>query len=160
MEQVRSMFGVAPHQEVTWVWKQSGYSPWVRLLAAVYGADIGLLGQGMNGKALCCEDCTLCHLAREREGALSLKAAANSPHLVQCLGVFDTRRVNGRKALVIATECVPGLNLSQAWEVLKSELAGEPDSGDKIFEAAKFVGRHLGPAVTSPPEANSLQCEA
>ncbi|KAL0024207.1 hypothetical protein WJX77_008250 [Trebouxia sp. C0004] len=138
MEQVRSMFGVAPHQEVTWVWKQSGYSPW----------------------ALCCEDCTLCHLAREREGALSLKAAANSPHLVQCLGVFDTRRVNGRKALVIATECVPGLNLSQAWEVLKSELAGEPDSGDKIFEAAKFVGRHLGPAVTSPPEANSLQCEA
>lgn len=34
----------------------------------------------------------------------ALKAAANSPRLVHCLGVFTTRRVNGRKALVIATE--------------------------------------------------------
>ncbi len=34
----------------------------------------------------------------------ALKAAANSPRLVQCLGIFTTQRVNGRKALVIATE--------------------------------------------------------
>ena len=34
----------------------------------------------------------------------ALKAAANSPRLVHCLGVFTTRRLNGRKALVIATE--------------------------------------------------------
>ena len=49
-QQVRSMFGVAPDQEVTWEWKQSGYTPWMRLLAPVDGVDIGLLGQGMNGQ--------------------------------------------------------------------------------------------------------------
>ena len=38
---------------------------------------------------------------------------------------------------------MPGLNLGEAWEVLKSELAGEPDSGDKLFEAAKFVGKQV-----------------
>lgn len=49
-QEVRSMFGVAPDQEVTWEWEQSGYSPRMRLLAAVDGVDIGLLGQGMNGQ--------------------------------------------------------------------------------------------------------------
>ncbi len=48
-QQVRSTLGVAPDQEVTWKWKQSGYSPWVRLLAEVGGIDIGLLGKGVNG---------------------------------------------------------------------------------------------------------------
>ena len=38
---------------------------------------------------------------------------------------------------------VPGVNLGEAWEVLKSELAGEPDSGDKLFEAAKFIGKQV-----------------
>ena len=38
---------------------------------------------------------------------------------------------------------VPGLNLGEAWEVLKSELAGQPDSGDKLFEAAKFIGKQV-----------------
>ena len=34
----------------------------------------------------------------------ALKAAANLSRLVHCLGVFRTWGVNGRKALVIATE--------------------------------------------------------
>ncbi len=49
-QQVRSTLGIPPDQEVTWVWKQSAYSPWVRLLADVDGIDIGLLGKGMNGQ--------------------------------------------------------------------------------------------------------------
>lgn len=44
----------------------------------------------------------------EREKAhcelAALKAAADLPHLVQCLAVFKTQLMNGRKALVIATE--------------------------------------------------------
>ena len=48
-QQVRGTLGVAPDHEVTWEWKQSGYSPWVRLLAEVKGTDIGLLGKGVNG---------------------------------------------------------------------------------------------------------------
>ena len=34
----------------------------------------------------------------------ALKTAADLPRLVQCLGVFKTRLMNGRKALIIATE--------------------------------------------------------
>ena len=48
-QQVRSNLGIPADQGVTWVWKQSGYSPWVRLLAEVGGIDIGLLGKGVNG---------------------------------------------------------------------------------------------------------------
>lgn len=48
-QQVRSPLGIPPDQEVTWEWKQSGFSPWVRLLAEVGGIDIGLLGKGVNG---------------------------------------------------------------------------------------------------------------
>ena len=49
-QQVRSTLGTSPDQEVTWAWKPSGYSPWVRLLAEVKGIDIGLLGKGVNGQ--------------------------------------------------------------------------------------------------------------
>ena len=34
----------------------------------------------------------------------ALKAALGLPHLVQCLGVFQSQRSNGKMALVIATE--------------------------------------------------------
>ncbi len=44
----------------------------------------------------------------ERERArcelAALKAAANLPRLVQCLGVFKTGLMDGSKALIIATE--------------------------------------------------------
>ena len=38
---------------------------------------------------------------------------------------------------------VPGLNLDQAWEVLKAELANDPDGEDKLLQAAKFVGKQV-----------------
>ena len=40
---------------------------------------------------------------------------------------------------------VPGLNLDQAWEVLKAELANDPDGEDKLLQAAKFVGKQVSP---------------
>lgn len=46
----------------------------------------------------------------------ALKTATDLPCLVQCLGVFKTRLMNGRKALIIATGYVPGLNLESGME--------------------------------------------
>ena len=34
----------------------------------------------------------------------ALKAAMGLPHLVQCLGVFQSQRLDGKMTLVIATE--------------------------------------------------------
>ena len=50
MEQrLRSMLQTPPDQGVVWVWKRPAYSPRVRLLEEINGAEMGLLGQGANG---------------------------------------------------------------------------------------------------------------
>ena len=48
MEQ-RIMLQTPLEQQGMWVWKRPAYSPRVRLLEKINGADVGLLGQGLNG---------------------------------------------------------------------------------------------------------------
>jgi len=62
-----------------------------------------------DGVIKACAVKTVCYTTWvERERArcelAALKAAANLPRLVQCLGVFKTGLMDGSKALIIATE--------------------------------------------------------
>ena len=46
--QIRSMLQTPLEQEGLWVWKRPAHIPRVRFLKKINGADVGLLGQGVN----------------------------------------------------------------------------------------------------------------